>query len=68
MAFKKNLGVKKPDLLPLEVQMEMEREKERLAEEAEEAAKNEVNMDRVHFRAAGSGYDSRDEDEESDMN
>ena len=46
--------------------MEMEREKEQRL--AEEAAENEVNMDRVHFRAAGTGYDSRDEDEESDMN
>ena len=59
-AFKKNQSVNKPALLPLEMQIEIQREKERAAEE------EQINIDKVHFReAAGSDYDSGAE--ESDL-
>ena len=49
------MGVKKPNLLPLEVQIQLEREKKRKEEAAAEA---EIAMAKVNFREAMGDDDS----------
>ena len=58
--FQKNLGVKKPNLLPLEVQLEIEREREE-AEAAAEATALQLTSSPIKIKFHEAGIEGLDE-------
>ena len=61
--FKRKLGVKKPTLLPLEVQMQMERDKKE-AEEGPSEGLDGIDIGKVYFREANGEEDDNSDNED----
>ena len=61
--FKRKLGVKKPTLLPLEVQMQMERDKKE-QEEGPSEGLDGIDIGKVYFREANGEEDDNSDNED----